>query len=321
MRAAKNSTTHFIKALFSIFFSLPAVIVALEVRFGPSLTVYPEWFQNYYLPIIAALCVLTIPLWYTVFSIKKTLPFALVFVFTHLALFFISIALALTVHRDFFTSAFQTIMSIPAAYLIHAGSSPTIKLTGSIKRVMANTGLILAIFYTQWVLMMGYAISTRAEPRPVESIIYNIFNLCLVFILLGSSRYLHMTSYKTVEIGEDIIKIDGKDLTEMAGHKKTLILHAFSRAEERNLKCKEIQKIISGESFNTTDDCPDCDSENKKAAQCPKYRTTYNSILELKKLLEFLETGTITGGTNRKNILENGWQLVLFENVRLQTKK
>jgi hypothetical protein len=107
----------------------------------------------------------------------------------------------------------------------------------------------------------------------------------------------------------------------MAGAKKTALLQAFARARDRRLKCPEIQAIMYPEQDNGALDCGTCASSNTKAALCGRYRTTYNAILDLKKLMEFLEIGTIVSSENRRNILAEGWKLILFENVRLVVRE
>jgi hypothetical protein len=46
----------------------------------------------------------------------------------------------------------------------------------------------------------------------------------------------------------------------------------------------------------------------------------YNGILDLKKTLETFELGTILPPSNRRNILTEGWKLMLFEGVRLRVR-
>ena len=91
--------------------------------------------------------------------------------------------------------------------------------------------------------------------------------------------------------------------------------------QRADLRCADLQKLLHPDSFADEGSCATCVDESRKAAMCSQYRTTYNSILETKKLLEFLGVGTITSSDNRRNILQDGWKLVLFENVRLEVKK
>ena len=168
-------------------------------------------------------------------------------------------------------------------------------------------------------MMMGYAISTRAEPRPIESIIYNIYNLALVVILFLSGNRLEKAGTHEVVSSPGSLSLDGKDITAEFGAKKTAILNEFASAPNRTLKCGDIR--LSLNSADTNPECARCSMETTKAALCKQYRTTYNVVLELKKILELLGIGTIAAGENRRHILTEGWQLVLFENVRVTAKK
>jgi len=168
---------------------------------------------------------------------------------------------------------------------------------------------------------MGYAIVTRDEPRPVESLVYNVYNLVLVFLLLVVSRRLRYKATTSVDTEPDALRVNDKDFSQLFGAKKTRLVNAFASAEDRRLCCPDIQRILRQDDGKKDDACERCRDGAMKATLCVRYRTTYNLVLDLKKNLESIEVGTITSNGNRRNILAEGWKLVLFENVRISVKK
>jgi len=47
-----------------------------------------------------------------------------------------------------------------------------------------------------------------------------------------------------------------------------------------------------------------------------KYKNIYNRILDIKKLFESLDIGTIISPDNERNILTEGWKLRFFDDIR-----
>jgi len=68
-------------------------------------------------------------------------------------------------------------------------------------------------------------------------------------------------------------------------------------------------------------DCDSCDPGVSKAADCPGYRGTYNRVLVIKRLLEFLEIGTILPPKNKLQVLSDGWRFLAFEDVRIKVER
>ncbi|HRZ64073.1 MAG TPA: hypothetical protein P5133_04030, partial [Spirochaetia bacterium] len=177
--------------------------------------------------------------------------------------------------------------------------------------------------FTAWIMLMGYAIATRAEPRPLESIAYNSYNALLDLALLAASRALVLRSYRTLSLrGDGAVLLDGAPIDFVLGAAGLRILRAFLSSPERRATCAEIGRGHGGEAGRGPRSprragCASCAAGEVKASLCPEYRATYNRVLELKKLLEFLEVGTILPPKNKRQILAEGWRLLLFENVRL----
>lgn len=310
-------------ALLSLFFALPPAVVAIMVVHGPSSvdSAHPAWLDSLYIPLsLAAVMIGSACIFFTLTrrSFSRFLVSEIVFTGMGIAL---TIFASINIHRDFFTATFQCILLFPVCCVVYVSERKEKALPKAMLPIASTTGFALTIMYAQWILMMGYAIATRAEPRPVESIVYNVYNLVLAFVLLFASQSVKRAGYSTMITSNDELIVNERDITAVAGPKKTLLINAFATAPNRCIKCAELQKILHPDTFDESGSCVSCVDESRKAAMCSQYRTTYNSILETKKLLEFLGVGTITSGDNRRNILQDGWKLVLFENVRVEQKK
>lgn len=310
-------------AILSLFFALPAPIVTAMVTFGPSSvdSAHPEWLDSFCIPFSLAVLMVSSTFYFYALTRKSFVHFLVIEISFTMITVVASIFAALYIHRDFYTATFQYILLFPVSLIIYIAERKDKALPKSILPVFSTSGFALATIYAQWILMMGYAIATRAEPRPIESIAYNVYNLILTFLLLFSAQSVKRSSFSTMITSSETLIVNGRDITTVAGPKKTLLINAFASAPNRSLRCSDLQKILHPDTYDERGLCYSCVDESRKAAMCSQYRTTYNSILETKKLLEFLGIGTITSGDNRRNILQDGWKLVLFENVRAETKK
>lgn len=261
--------------------------------------------------------------WFRSLRCRRTGCFALhAFVVTG-ALISVSVRGGTYLHQDWFSGVFQYLMVLPPLVLIRLYSDVSRGesrfATRTTALLFSRIGILISILYAQWIFMMGYAIATRAEPRIQEALLYNAYNALLAFITVWASWRLRLLSSHTLRISPDQMQFDNRDITALAGSKKTALLHAFASAPQRCLRCSDIQRLLGTSASQDDTSCSDCSPRYNKAAMCGRYRTTYNAVLELKKLLEFMEIGTIKTPENRMHILEEGWRLVLFENTRLIT--
>jgi len=234
-----------------------------------------------------------------------------------------SAACGAALHRDYFTAVFQYPIAFLALFLYRLRSGGEAGLEYETYRSLGKTGYAVFFLFTAWIMLMGYAIATRAEPRPLESIAYNSYNALLDLALLAASRALVLRSYRTLSLrGDGAVLLDGAPIDFVLGAAGLRILRAFLSSPERRATCAEIGRGHGGEAGRGPRSprragCASCAAGEVKASLCPEYRATYNRVLELKKLLEFLEVGTILPPKNKRQILAEGWRLLLFENVRL----
>jgi len=300
-----------LRHFLALFFSLPYGIVLLAVALEPGSEASPVsgMLLKYALWLLVPELLLSFLAYLRILEHKHFIPFSLMLVGTGLFLCGLTVVSGIYINRDFFTATFQYILSLPAIFLFHLWAAPSSAIQKNTLRSLSTAGFILAVLYSQWIMLMGYAIATRAEPRPIEALVYNVYNLLLVWVIVLMSRRIREKSGNTVLAGKSVLRIGDKDISTILGAKKVQLFHLFASAPNRHLRCAEIQV------------CGECDEKTAKATLCPRYRHTYNMILDLKKILEFLEIGTITTALNRRDILTEGWKLVLFENVRISVIK
>ena len=298
--------------LVSIFLSVPLGLVMLATghpeRFFPVGLVYG----------ILVFVLPTLAVW-SIYRIQDRRVFFGVAGLIVAVLVILSVIAGIRIHRDFYSAAFMYIMATPVLVLYYVlWVQPSAPISRGALAAFSTGGFILSVFYSQWIILMGYAIATRAEPRPMQALAYNLYNLVLVLLLLSLSRSIRKETYHTLLVGSSSVKVDGRDLTAYVGKRKADLVAAFASAPERTLRCPQIQAILVEGPLNQDDpSCESCGATDTKATLCKKYRNTYNNILDLKKLLEFLEIGTIIAPDNKRKVLAEGWKMNLFENARV----
>lgn len=311
-------------ALASLFFSLPLPVTTLAVRYGPSgfdLSTAP-WFTDQ-APLFAAaelLCAFFL-IGFTL-GRRRIASFLVALGFSTLVLETASILLGVLVHQDFFSPAFQYALSIPVILLLRLRTLNGSEVSRASMKTLGRAGYVASAFYAEWIILVGYTLITHQEMRPIETLIYNAYNVPLVLILLLTSRGVERRAMRTLAIGADGVEVDGKSIDAMLGERRAILLAAFVAAPDRRLRCPDVQDALSSRAHASASravksDCQACAANGMKATACAEYRSAYNSLLDLKKMLEFLEIGSITSPDNKRRVLAEGWRLTLFENARI----
>jgi hypothetical protein len=322
MRNRVRLESRLVADLLSLFLSLPLSATLVIIRYGPAPETPTPLLDGCVLPIAFALIALGAAAFHLVFASSRPALFVVSLCSTVVALVVASMLIGAFVHRDFFTAAFQYLIGALIAFMYRVATHLRHSLDQGLQRRLSRAGVVVSVFYVEWIMLMGYAITTRAEPRPIESIIYNVYNLAQVLILLLTSRWVERNTFHTVTVEGNTLDVDGRDLVSVLGQKKAKIFRGFALVSDRRLRCSEIQMLFREEADDTmVERCASCSEQTTKVALCARYRNTYNGQLELKRVLEFLEIGTITAPENKRRILTDGWRLALFENVRLVVRK
>jgi len=304
--------------------ALPFPLVALVLRYGPSPVDAPVLRQSLGLVPPAAILgfLAASALFLLAIVAEKPRSFAARAIVACLVTVGGAVAFGIAVHRDYFTAVFQYAIASFILFLYWLRSLPASHVRPETFRSVGRAGYAAFFLLSVWIMMMGYAIATRAEPRPIESILYNSYNMLLDLSILVGSRELVLRSFRTLSLRRDgSILLDGAPIDFVLGAAGIRILRSFLASPERRATCADIGRALPGVGAGSRrSDCASCDAEGTKASLCPEYRATYNRVLELKKLLEFLEVGSILPPKNKRRVLAEGWRLALFENVRLETR-
>ena len=326
MQDSKSSFSRYIiPALPGFLFGFSVVLISLVIHINPSH--YPPFnpFESnqsllsfIVISFLISSSLFIIPLvweqrrfFYLAFSLSLALQIALL------------VFCAVFIHQDFYTMVFQLFLTYPLIFffryeIIYKGIQESIQI-----RRMFSISVIFLVLWFLWLMMMGYAISTRQEPRWTESIIYNIYNAVLVFMLFLNVLKFRMKMYRRVYITDRSIRIDSYDFTEFLGSINLKIINAFLLNHNKNITCALLVPYLSNTAngdLSITADCEACISRGNKVTQCPRYKTIYNRILDIKKLFESLEIGTVIYPKNKMKILQEGWKLRFFDDIQVFDK-
>jgi hypothetical protein len=310
--------------LLSVFLGMPIGSILLVIVYGPAiepgLTI-----SGPFVPVPAVLAIfLGAAAFRLAFAARRRKGFVVALSIDITILIGASVALGIFLHRDFFTATFQYLLGGLIALMFRLSTRPRESLgaKSSSLKAISLAGVVVSAFYVEWIMIMGYAISTRAEPRPIESVLYNVYGLAQVIALFFASRWVERSTFHAVKVGREFLEVDGRDIVSVLGQKKAEIFRLFALSPGRSLSCSKIQELfVEDKPELPSGRCTACTEQTTKVALCARYRNTYNCILELKRVLEFLEIGTITAPENKRRILSDGWKLALFENVRIVVLK
>ena len=223
--------------------------------------------------------------------------------------------LGIRLHRDYFSAAFQFLLSFTVVLLARHDLLFGETADRHAIRNSYRASMVVFMMSFCWVMLMGYAIATRQEPRWAESIFYNIYTALLLTGLYLQITQLQSRMYRRVMIGADRIMIDQYDFTSYLGETNLRIVVRLARHPGRNIRCADLVADIlpPGE----PSPCSLCVQGSAKASRCPRYKTLYNRILDIKKLFESLEIGTVIYPENKMRIVEEGWKLRFFDDIRV----
>lgn len=312
--------------LFGLFYGFPLFLVTLLVHFNPSQAPPPTPFSTSGSALTTALFLWLITAlagWAPVRRPNKPSFYALFFS-SFIIMIGLVIALGLKLHRDYYTILFQLLFNHLILLTLRLPMLAGHRINRHFVRLYTGVVLTLTVLLALWVIIAGHDISVRSEPRWAETIFYNLYNGFIILILVIYIIRLKDGLFKQVKISASALIVDGYDISRIVGATNLLILHAMASAEEERITCQMIDSRAfpengSGEQPGTRKwSCEECMRGNYKVTQCPRYKTIYNGILELKKTLETFEIGTILPPENRKQILREGWKLMFFDGPHIR---
>jgi len=313
---------HPLAAMLAIVAALPFPVVTLALRANVS-SVDPcdsRLILDRGIPLAIAAFVAGWGSYYALMLIRKPGRFAVEGALTAGAIIAATSYFGIHHHRDYYSALFIDPIVLFCVILYWFQSRPAFLSKTGLKG-LGMAGLGLFFLFSLWIMMMGYAIATRAEPRPTESILYNAYNVILALVLMVLSRTVYLKSRRSLELKPGGVFLDGSPVDAVLGEQEIAVLRALIAAPERRLACSELQRLLDDAKpgRRSPEGCATCAPKDSKATLCPGYRGLYNRVFAIKRLLEFLEVGTILAPENKFEILSVGWKLVLFEGVRVRS--
>lgn len=301
----------------AVFASMPIPLVTLMIAFGPSQVddYTPAFFDKYALGAGIVFFVLSFPFYWFLLRIRAVKIFYFLGSIGIIITQLLVILLSYFIHRDYFSAFFMNIAMWIVLFLYWVKNLPVFMVKPDVRKNLGHSFLVVYVLFSLWIILMGYAIATRQEPRPVESLMYNAYNTLAAFGMLLLSRDLVVSSYKTLALENGIVLIDGKPVESILGSVTTQMLAALILDNDHILRCHTFAPEAKSRAESK---CDVCSLQDVKVSTCPRYRNIYNHVLDLKKFLEFTEIGSIVNPENKREVVFQGWKLLLFQNVRLR---
>lgn len=295
--------------LIAFFLSLPFPLTGLMSYMNPSgESAAPEPFPGILLLVLGWLICLVF--YDRLLAISKRSHFSILCAILAFALIPGAAGLAVIIHRDIFSSIFMLVLAALGAFLSNRGLVKTL-VQGPLKTFRFFT-LAILIFVFVWVALQGYAIATRREPRWMECIAYNAYNLLLAFYLFMAANEVSMNPFRLLAVGAGGAAIDDRDISALFTERQLSILGLLIESGGKQ-DCMGLN-ASSGEA-----PCADCGARTKASA-CSRYRKTQEAISGLDKILKTLEIGGVYGPERKQDVLVEGWRLRVFDDVRVKAK-
>lgn len=299
--------------IINVFFSFSYTLVTFLIFLNPSGAPPDNPFKKILYVFLLSIMLSSI-FYFTLhyLSLIKNIKIFLINLFIHCFITIITIIyLGLNIHRDYFSLIF---IILTIYYIVFLSKLDIFRQNKNFYRAVYFFSIILIVVIFFWILLMGYSIVKREEPRWIESILYNVYYISIIIILYFKNFKISYLLKRKIQLIERKIFIDNFDLSQIIGEDYIKILRVLFYKKRAN--CYEINDSLKRNQTNHYIECSeDCD---KKAHLCNSYRNIYNKINYCKKILELLKIGTIKNPPNKRNIKNEGWQLILEKECMLE---
>jgi hypothetical protein len=311
-------------AILCVCFSLPVPLIATMIRWNPSGAEPRSPFgsdASFLLFLVVNLAVMFAAFFFLLRIRGRTL-FQVSYAVLFLVLLGYGTLLALRLHRDFYTFVFQHVLSFWIIFCWRLDEFTSEKRAKDFYRYMRTVNIVVFICTCCWLILMGYAVCVRSEPRWAESLFYNVLNLVFAFLLIMMTSHLGMALFKRVHIDGDRFVVEGYDFSQYVSDADKQLAVLFLSAHGTAVSCARVDALLQEHSAphagrKSTWDCAACIERDYAVYKCPKYRAIYNRVLTVKRLFEALEIGDILSPKGQASEKKKGWKLRLFDDVRL----
>ncbi|MDA3949273.1 MAG: hypothetical protein PF508_08600 [Spirochaeta sp.] len=225
------------------------------------------------------------------------------------------------IHRDFFAFTTTLILIYFTIFLYRIEDLGIVRNRAVVFPLLARAALVVFVLWVLWIMIMSYAIVSRAEPRWIESIAYNFTNGILGIVMLYVGTTLYERAKRTVRFRDGGWHLDERNVSALLSPQECRIVQMLFSHPGQPITCRG----LIGQLYENTDrhaealrECTQCLAGQWTASQCSTYRNVKNRIADTKKYLELLQIGTIVPvSENSRDIKELGWRLRVFEDVRI----
>jgi hypothetical protein len=225
------------------------------------------------------------------------------------------------IHRDFLTFTTPAVLVFFTIFLLRVDEIGIVDRKSVVLPRLAQATSLIFVLWIGWIMMMSYAIVTRAEPRWIESIAYNLGNGILGLIMLYVGATLYDRAKRTVHFRLDGWHLDERNVSLLVSPLEQRILHILLSEPAHKITCSGLVGLLRTGTPGDSDapgQCERCLAEQWTVSQCATYRNLKNRVADIKKYLELLQIGTIVPiSENPRKIKELGWQLRVFDDVRI----
>jgi hypothetical protein len=258
------------------------------------------------------------------FALLLTYPRRRRFLVVHsgvLLLWVVGIALAgLLLHRDYLALPFPLVYSFFGVLVLRldllVGPSSRRELVERYSLVL----LVATIGFMAWVIIMGYTIVARIEPRWQIAIVMNVCNALVIYELLAIYVQSRRRMYKMLRVDDEDVYLADQSLTSYFTSTERAIVKQFLESGGSAVNCRELVDVFHRDGVNPVRvDCRQCYEDNWAPSKCPAYvNLRKNYLAKIKRKLEMLHIGDIVPATEGSHaIKEAGWYLRLFDDVRI----
>lgn len=305
------------KTLLSLYFSFPLLFITLLIHFDFTSKIDKAIFNSTFSALLLG----------ALFFSSFLISFLFLLLINKNWILFLSlgfslmtvccILLAIFLHRDFFTYNFQLV----GCYYILLVLKVKNNLSNMVDRQIFNylwiASLVLFILIFEWLILMGYSICIRTEPRWLESLLYNIYNLAFAILILVIGITLRNEQFVLLIVKTDKLYLNQKEISFFLNQTEIRMLSFFLKNRSKGINCYNFSNELNlTKKFSL--DCHSCLKQNYSVMSCKSYKYLYNRIHQIKRFLSNFNLGRITRPEKRNNIKEEGWSLRLFDNIRVK---
>ncbi len=288
-----------------------------------TLEIHEKAFEDSYL-LFGVFPLVLAAFFYVLLRTKHTIQFFVILIILSILCGALVLFTSSSYHRDYFTLFFQFALLLFASVIIKFPDLLIYNNRIKIIKVLTQTAFVLFIGCLCWIILMGYSIATRAEPRWIESIIYNSVNVFILSFLAFSISRLQQQTYKILHCTQTMCTLNERNLSLHLSDREIALLYCFIASRENTCTCSEIYTYLLDLDLLEhpgDNNCSACLSEQWSAISCRFYRNIKNQLTSLKKSLELVEIGTIVNTTGKLSETKNqGWKLKLFSDVIVSVK-